>query len=963
MNLKVKLFGALVFLFGGLQIANAQDWKEMMYDPKYNFYEVCDAAEKYFETHDKDVKGSGWKGYMRWRDMNESKYAPSGDRMNVDPYFVSNAFQQFLAENSTPESLFPNGWEELGPYTIDSLTGHYSAGLGRVEDVYVDPANSNRIYMGSRSGGFWRTLDGGTTWTEGLTDFMFATGVNALTARPTANTDVLINIQNSGSQYSHGVYRSTDAGDSWAITAFNPTNLGLGGLGDNFRVYDLEYHPSTNNLVFVGTNEGIYRSDDDLATWTLYLSGTQIDNIQFHPTNPNIMYCYDNKNNNGDRDYVWVSTDAGLTWNLSDQCVGNNDASARIYVSADCPDCLYFGSSNGIWTSPDNGATFSFISDPGEGRGVFMVNDQDADQMIIGGIDPFRSQNGGVSFTQSSSWYLGNSMNGTGSNHDNFFGSTSYVHADPRVGKSINGTYYLGTDGFLCKSDDYGSTWEILNQGTSIRENYTLGVSQSNHFTTMIGSQDNGTSFTNESGWIEFYGADGMEAIIHPLNPDYMIGSVQYGVRRRTMDGGVSQNGVAPAGESGSGEADWVAPMVYDPNDQFSVYHFSGEVWKSDDFAENWTELGSPTTFTGDEIIDEAAIAENNSNIIIISRGDKIEKSWDGGLTFTDIKNNLPSYTIKDIAFDPNDDSTFIVVYNRYQDDGNKVYLTQDGGASYTNITNNLNDMPIRAVVIDHSDDKNIYLGGEIGVYTMPMSGSSWSLYNTDLPNMTVRELEICYGSNTLRAATWGRGMWEYALKDRVDYPAILTTETTDPVTFIEPMEAVDQYVTSVISYDNALSSVYLEWSINQPTFGNTIDMSNTQDSTWTSDSPLPGFPDGTKMFFKVFAVGATGDTTETYKFMYYVRTNPNLGIEDLAKDYFTMLFPNPNTGEFSIDLGQLRSDVEVTILAQNGKQVMREKYKNLDRVDLNIDVAEGSYYVLINADGLTSLEKVIIKK
>ncbi|MFT6246773.1 MAG: hypothetical protein ACJAXI_003556, partial [Crocinitomicaceae bacterium] len=899
LNKALLTFGVLICIQSG----NAQDWKSMMYDPSVNFYEVCDAAEAYFETRDKDVKGSGWKGYMRWRDLNESKFAPSGDRSNIDPYFVSKAYQGFLNDNPTPENLFPNGWNELGPYTIDSLTGHYSAGLGRVEDVYVDPNNTDRIYLGSRSGGCWKTLDGGSTWSPGLTDNLFATGVNALTARPTNNSQVLINVQNSANQYSHGVYRSNDAGDSWTVTAFNPMNLGLGGLGSSFRVYELEYHPTITNVVFVGTNEGVYRSDDDLATWTLSISGAQIDNIQFHPTDPNVIYAYDSKNSNGDRDYVYVSNDAGLTWALSSQAVGNNDASARIYISADCPDCLFFGSSNGIWKSLDMGGTFTFVSDPAEGRGVFMVNDADTSYMIIGGIDPFVSINGGNSFSQSASWYLGNSLNGTGTNHENFFQTDAYVHADPRVGKSVNGTFYLGTDGFLCKSDDFGATWSILSQGTAIRENYTLGVSQSNHYTTMIGSQDNGTSFTNESGWIEFYGADGMEAIIHPLNPDFMIGSVQYGTRRRTMNGGISQDGVAPSGESGSGDADWVAPLAYDPNDQFAVYHFSGEVWKSEDFATTWTELGTATTFTGDGNADEAAIAENNSNIIVISRSDKIEKSWDGGMTFTNIKGTLPTASVKDIAFDPKDDSTVMVVYNQYQDNGNKVFISYDGGATWNNITFNLNDMPIRSIVMDHSSDSYIYVGGEIGVYVMPKGGTSWTLYNPALPNVTVRELEVCYGSNTLRAATWGRGMWEYSLKDRIDYPAVLTTEITTPPSLLVPLEAVDQYVTSVISYDNALSDVYLEWSIDNPTFGNVISMTNTQDSTWMSDAPLPEYPLGTKMFFKVFAVGATGDTTETYKFMYYVRYNPNLGIKDLDENDFALVFPNPNTGEFTLDL------------------------------------------------------------
>ena len=944
------------------QIVSAQSWKEMMHDPAYNFYEVCAAADAYFETHDKDVKGSGWKGYQRWKDENESKYYPSGDRSNVDPNFAATQYQRFLEENPTPKELFPNGWNELGPYTIDSLTGHYSAGLGRVEDLYVAPNNTDRMYLGSRSGGFWRTLDGGATWSAGLTDDLFATGVNALSARPSNNTDVIINVQNSSNSTTHGVYRSTDSGDNWMQTAFNPTNLGTGGLGSSFKIFEVEYHPTTSNLIFIGTSSGLYRSDDDLATWTEVITSGDIIQVKFHPTNPNIIYAYDSKSSSGLRNYVYISSDAGVTWSLSNQVSGNSNSKAFIDVSPNCPDCVFFRSGNGVWKSVNQAANFSFISDPGESNGAFAVSDTDTSVMVIGYIDPFITTDGGQSFTQSAWWSLGSAEHGLGAMHENFMQTQVYVHADLRAAKSVNGVLYMGTDGFLVKSEDNGMTWEILNQGTSIRENYTLGVSQSNHYVTMIGSQDNGTSLTNEGGWLEFYGADGMEAIVHPLNPDWMIGSYQYGGRRRTEDGGASQSGINPSNETGSGDAAWVAPLAYKPDSQFDVYHFSDEVWKADQFGNGtWVELGSPASFGG--LMEQAAFAENNSDILAVSRDGNIDISVDGGLTFADIQGTLPGAEIKDIAFDPRDDSTIVVVYNQYQNNGNKVFITTDMGGSWTNITYNLNDMPIRSVVIDHSNSSYIYLGAEIGVFIMEKGGSNWSLYNSGLPNMTVREMEINYGSNTVRAATWGRGMWEYTLKDRGDYPAILTTEITNPPTMIEPKEDVDQYVTSVISYDNTITSAYVEWSSNQPVFGNVISMTNTQDSTWVSDSPLPNFPEGTKMFFKVFAIGANGDTTETYKFMYEVRYNVDAGLNEIANAQSMFVFPNPNDGTFSVQLSSVMDEVQILILAMDGKKVSRSNYTNTERVDINAELAPGSYFVLVEGEGISEVQKVVIQK
>ena len=127
-----------------LSFASAQNWKEMMHDPNVNVYDVIAAAEAYFENVDIHVKGSGWKGYQRWRFETEPKFYPSGDRSNVDPYFVQKEFEGFKTNNST-KALFNNGWEELGPHNIEQVTGHYSAELGKIEAFYADQNDANRI--------------------------------------------------------------------------------------------------------------------------------------------------------------------------------------------------------------------------------------------------------------------------------------------------------------------------------------------------------------------------------------------------------------------------------------------------------------------------------------------------------------------------------------------------------------------------------------------------------------------------------------------------------------------------------------------------------------------------------------------------------------------------------------------------------------------------------------------------
>lgn len=924
----------------------AQKYKEMMYDPAYNFYDVVKEGEKYFKDKDKG-KGSGWKGFQRWIANNEYKYYPSGDRSSIDPFFVKNQFLSFIQNNPVQKDLFNNGWEGLGPNTIDQISGQYSVGLGRVETFYVHPSNAQIIYLGSRSGGFWSSSDGGATWQGGTTDFLTASGVNTIAVSPTNSDSILINVRNSSNRTTHGIFRSTDGGNTWSISDFNPSNIGWGGLGTNKEIYTIKYHPTIPNLVFIGTKEGLYRSDDNLSSWTVPVSAYDFTDIAFHPTDPMIVYATAKDVANR----LYVSTDGGVSFTYT-TLAGNSGARIKLSVSTDCEDCIYAASGSGVYKSTDNGGNFSLISVPPTSADGFFVNDLDTSKMLIGALDAFISVNGGANFNQVTYWSLGNTNAAGGDFNTSYQNSTDYIHADLRGAASINGVYYVCTDGFLVKSSDNGYNWDILSEGTSIRENYNLGVSQSNHYRTICGSQDNGTSIKVENNWIEFYGADGMEALIHPLNDDWMMGSYQYGGRLRTKDGGLNNNVVTPPNQNGY----WIAPMFYDPNDQMSVYSIGEKVYKSEDFGSTWSELGTPL-FSGE--IKYATIAENNSNIIVVARNQYIYKSIDGGMTFFNIKNNLPSNSITDVVFDPKNDSVIVVTYGHYQNSSNKVFITTNGGDTWSNITYNLNYLPCLSVAIDHTDSSNIYIGSEIGVYTKTMNGTTWELYNPDLPNVAVKELDIMWGTNTLRAASWGRGLLEYSLVGRKSYPAILKTDITDEVTEDTPKEDVEQYVTAEIQYDNTLTSVFVKWSADNPTFDNTIGMHEVSPGSWMSWSPLPSYTVGTKMYFKVYAVGSAGDTTETYKFQYTVRYNPNAGVEDLKESALYTIHPNP-TQDIVLLEGNHLLNAEIVVRNNSGKICkvsISEKSSNSMKLDFQ-DLPAGIYFINVSLEN--ELKEVI---
>lgn len=1017
----------------------------MMNDNAINFYDVIEEAESYFKTIDISAKGSGYKQFMRWVNNNEYKYYPSGDRLLVDPAFATKAHLRNVSnrENQSERLSMNEVWREIGPLSVDSITGHYAAGMGRVEDFYVDPNNSQNIYIASRSGGLWKTSNEGTSWTATNTETLAASGVNSVTVDPSNFDHIYIALQNAKNYYSYGIYESSNGGALFDVTEFNPTNLGLGGLGSNFKIFTVVHHPTIANLLYVGTSNGLYKTIDNFSTWTQVISSGDIVQVEFHPTNEDIIYAYNKQQKNlvyvanssiildedfeggipntwtninagADPNELWVinntgeaigysgfdylysvsgmsgnyvevnsyangnngsenislsppffdassfsavkltfnhffteglngvasveaSTD-GVSWSeivrfdssnttfnnydtqtldlssilageerayIRFQWVGdfswgwsiddvmikgdsfstttideNGNKSATIAVTASAPNDLYFGSESGIFKSTNAGSNFDFVANSfntisGIGTDAFAVNSTNNQNLLIGGVDGANSRDGGLSFTKRTNWYLAAAINGDGTLEENYFNSTAYVHADLRTAKSVNGVFYVGTDGFLAKSSDEGVSWQNLMQTGSpaIRENYKLGLSQSNNNVAICGSQDNGTTIKNPTVWVEAYGADGMEGIILPLNPEYMIGSYQLGGRIRTLDAGISNTIVT----SNNTDGWWEAPLAYDPNDHFKIYDFRNGVYVSTDFGLNYDYVGTPSFLSShpDDYwwqIRNAEIAQNNSDIMIVSRNSEIEKSIDGGARFLDIKNNLPNHQIQDIAFNPNNDDDIIVVNASYQDNNEKVYRSTNGGTSWTNITHNIGDVPVHSVVIDHTDNPYIYIGTEVGVYYMPLDGDTWVLYNTGMPNVTIEELEINYGANTIKAATWGRGLWEYDLVGRGDFPSIERTSITNPPSVSYPKEGSEQFVTSVIDYDGTLTNVDVLYSVNNQLLDNVISMTNTSNNTWVSNQALPTSTKEDKVFFKVSATGSNADTSETYTFMYEVK-------------------------------------------------------------------------------------------
>jgi hypothetical protein len=336
---------------------------------------------------------------------------------------------------------------------------------------------------------------------------------------------------------------------------------------------------------------------------------------------------------------------------------------------------------------------------------------------------------------------------------------------------------------------------------------------------------------------------------------------------------------------------------------------------------------------------------------MVVSRASEIEKSVDGGANFTNIKNNLPNHEIQDVAINPNDDNDIVVVNASYQNNDQKVYRSINGGSSWTNITFNIGDIPVHTVVIDHTSNPYIYIGTEVGVYYMPLDGDRWILYNTNLPNVAVEELEINYGANTIKAATWGRGLWEYDLFRRGIYPSIESTSITDPASLNSPLEGNNQFVTSIINYNGTLTDVKVLFSINNQLFDNSTNMSNITDNVWTSDEPLPNTLNvGDKVYFKVLATGSDNDTSSTYKFMFEVRELSycnSQGLDGTGSDFINQVSLGDFVNNSSQDYYTLYDDLDPIQL------VSGETYQLSVRLDFAFEQDKAAAWIDFNRNGI----------
>ena len=246
-----------------------------------------------------------------------------------------------------------------------------------------------------------------------------------------------------------------------------------------------------------------------------------------------------------------------------------------------------------------------------------------------------------------------------------------------------------------------------------------------------------------------------MECAIDPYDEDIIYSTSQYGGLRKTYNGGNNWDNIKPVNYEGA----WVTPWKIHPTNNNLIVAGYDEVYSSQTGGGVWDSL--TYNVSNGSALQTIALAPTDQDYIYAASYTRIKVTKDGGNTWIDIKQGLPNFNISDITVSNDDAERLWVTFSEYNAN-KKVYESQDGGNSWTNISGtNLPNLPVNCIIHQKLAKDDLYIGTDVGVYHKDNTMTEWMPYMSGLPNVVVKELEIQYGIGKIRAATFGRGIWE----------------------------------------------------------------------------------------------------------------------------------------------------------------------------------------------------------
>lgn len=737
---------SILLLFLSPLFATAQDWRHRLdNNTQPNFFQIQADFNRYWQGK-KPEKGSGWKAFKRWEWYWEQRVNADGSFPAADAN--AKALEAWLASHPTAaeERDGSTQWTSLGPNSSD---GGYR-GTGRVNCLAVDPQNHSVLWAGTPGGGLWKSETGGDSWIA-KTDKHPTLGVSAIVINPydTKIMYIATGDGDGGDTFSTGVWQSTDGGETW-----KPTSLQW-SANQQRNIRAMVMHPTNPLRIACAANDGIYYTSNGGQSWARTMISGQVSDLEINPGNPEVMYACTNGN-------IHRSLNGGQSW----QNVLTISGVARIALCVSPANPQWVGalcsksSNNGFhsfWASENDGQSFAQLSnDPNllgwsnsgsdnSGQGWYdlcvAASPFDANEIYTGGVNIWKSTDGGRSWTAATHWYRLDGVPEVHADHHNLlFGP--------------DGALYNCNDGGIYRTEDSGAFFGNLTGDLTNSQIYRIGASQQNE-AVIAGLQDNGTKLKDASGdWSDVLGGDGMECIIDPTNPNLMYGSLYYGAISRSTNGGRDWDRISRDLPDSVGA--WITPYILNPKNPNEIWAGYQDVYRSQDQGNSWEKVS--IDLRGGTLQHLAMSGADTTRLYAATTG-SIWRSDNGGKNWVSISNGLPFGTISRVAVHPENALEVYITVSGYQPD-TKVVRSKDGGQTWENFSGSLPNVPANCLAFHQNGKNGLYVGTDLGVFYRDSTTEDWVRYNDGLPNTPITDLEIRTASNELVAATYGRGLW-----------------------------------------------------------------------------------------------------------------------------------------------------------------------------------------------------------
>ena len=734
---------------------------------------------------EKAVQGHALDAFENWYNQRAAPYdkIPLGAYMRAAEY----ARTQMVNERELRDGLADTTqWLSIGPDNVG----------GRVLAVTVHPTSPNILWAGAASGGLWKSTTAGvgaSAWTYVNTGNP-TVAVSSIAINPADPNIMYIGTGEVGSAYGRGqvgtpgarstygmgVLKSVDGGNTWTVT----------GLVFTFpqitAVQKVLINPLNANTLYAITTEGTYKSLNAGSSWTLVHSVLMGMDIVINPVDTATLYAAYGQRNSTVGKGVYRTTNAGSTWTRLTGLDTTNFGRTSLAISPSNPLIVYASVAHGVTSQlrglyrTTNGgtpgsswslqSTTNYVSSQGWYDNVIAVHPTGPDTVYGAGLDIYKSTNGGVTLTQRAYWYLGYDQVVPAGGPE---GPPNYAHADhhaiafhptnPRI-------MYFGTDGGIFASSDGGETFEGRNGGFVTTQFYNgVASSETNPSIALGGLQDNGTlKYEGSLSWNKTYGGDGGWCAIDPTNENILYEEYVYLAMSKSTNGGANWFGITSGLATGSSNANFIAPFVLAPSSPNILYAGALVVYKTANGGSSWSPTNGGVAFNGTPVAC-IGVSYNSPDTLIAGTGSgatspafQIFASSNGGTSWTNVTGSNPNRYPTDISFDPTSGRVAYLTYSGYGTP--HVFKTTNAGQTWADISSNLPDIPVQSVTVDPLFPTHIYVGTDLSVYRTTNGGGSWVVFDNGMPPAMVLDIGVSSANRSLRASTFGNGVYEREL-------------------------------------------------------------------------------------------------------------------------------------------------------------------------------------------------------